>query len=362
MLFGGVMFTQQSNAQVNLPFLEGFEPTSTTTSMWSYPNPDSIVAIDALQSGYGIGTSALMYNFFVNLGYNSYNAQTPDINNPKRSGLKLSFDFAASVRHIGPIFLPQDYAQDFIYLEYSKDNGTTWLLLDTFRIGTNGILNTGGIVPNMPFIPTASQWTTISNLKLPRGTNKINFRGVRTDNLESNFAYLDNVNIDTCYTPVPLANTVQYDSTYTIVANLQVNGSSLTWYSDALGINSITDSTMLTDSTYYFVTQTINGCESEPFAILFADTTTNPIDTITNIRSVDVFKNVRLYPNPANESITVDADIAIDNINITDVSGKIVLDIDKKTKILNIATLKAGIYFITVTSNESVRTYRITKK
>src|SRR5690554_1656496 len=48
------------------------------------------------------------------------------------------------------------------------------------------------------------------------------------------------------------------------IANLIVGGQNLTWYSDATGNNSIADpdNTPLTDGTSYWVSQTIDGCES----------------------------------------------------------------------------------------------------
>lgn len=344
-MFG--MLAYQSNAQVSLPFLEDFEPTSSSVTMWDLTNPEPIVVVDPSQSAYGIGTSALMYNFYAPLGYTNFNAKTPLINNPERSGLKVSFDFAACVRYTMPVFLQDEFAVDFIYLYASKDSGTSWALIDTFRIDTAGVLNTAGIYPNMLFIPDSSQWTTISDVKLPRGTNMLNFMGVRTNTWESNFAYMDNVKIDTCYTPQPTADSIQYNSTYNTVADLEASGTDLIWYSDAEGINIISDSTILSDSTYYFVTQTVNGCESVPFAILFADTTGNT----TGISNINPLAGILTHPNPVKEHLTITGLQSNETISLYDMYGRKVREMkaSSSTETMQVKGLSSGVYHLQVT-------------
>lgn len=361
------MYVQQSNAQVSLPWVEDFEATSTSAQDWDLTNPvspsDIIVAIDNQQSGYGEGERSLMYNFYSPMFFTQFDAKTPIINNPDRSGLKVSFDFAAAVRYTMPAALQGDFAVDFLYLFASKDSGATWNLIDTFRIDTTGILNTYGCYgapficgasPNMHFIPNDTQWTTITDVKLPRGTNRINFMGVRTNLQESNWAYMDNVRIDTCYTEKPTGDTLQYDASYTTVLDLQVSGTGLTWYSDAAGMNEIPTSTVLVNETYYYVTQTVNGCESAPKAIFFK--------APTNIKAnAGVFKDAKIYPNPANESIMIDAAIPIQNISILDITGKTVMQLKQNTKRIEISSLKAGTYFLTLRNGYATGTFKFTK-
>lgn len=356
-----VMFGYQSDAQVSLPFTEDFEPASPSVNMWDLTNPEPIVVVDNSESGYGIGSQALMYNFYASLGYTNFNAKTPLINNPGRSGLKVSFDFAACVRYTMPVVLQDGFAVDFIYLYGSKDSGNSWALLDTFRIDTAGILNTAGIYPNMLFIPDATQWTTISDIKLPRGINMLNFMGVRTNAWESNFAYMDNVKIDTCFTPKPAADTIQYDNTYTTVADLQVNGSGLAWYSDPAGINPLTANTALSDSSYYFVTQTVNGCESAPLAVLFADTATPPV---TGIRENAASQNIRVYPNPAGDHTTISGLQGNEMIRLYDAAGKMLKEVKAggPAATIYITGLSEGVYQLGITaSNGAIITKKILK-
>jgi hypothetical protein len=62
-------------------------------------------------------------------------------------------------------------------------------------------------------------------------------------------------------TPAPIASSQTFNSTST-VANLDASGTDLKWYTAATGGSSLTTSTPLNTSTYY-VSQTLNGCESE---------------------------------------------------------------------------------------------------
>lgn len=53
----------------------------------------------------------------------------------------------------------------------------------------------------------------------------------------------------------------------TTLADIPVTGQNLNWYSNPQGTNSIPDTTPITEGTNYYVTQTIDGCESETFNI-----------------------------------------------------------------------------------------------
>lgn len=59
------------------------------------------------------------------------------------------------------------------------------------------------------------------------------------------------------------------------LADLEVdpteNPATLNWYSDAAATISIPDTTLLVDNTTYYVTQTYNGCESDPLAITVSE-------------------------------------------------------------------------------------------
>src|SRR5699024_7029408 len=51
------------------------------------------------------------------------------------------------------------------------------------------------------------------------------------------------------------------------LADLTVQGSDLTWYTDAALTNQVPDSTLLSNNTTYYVTQTFGTCESSGLAV-----------------------------------------------------------------------------------------------
>lgn len=72
--------------------------------------------------------------------------------------------------------------------------------------------------------------------------------------------------------------------------------------------------------------------------------------------------SVTIYPNPANDFITIETDETIENITILDVSGKIVFSQRKNQNTrIDIQNLPSGVYFLTVKSANSVGTTKFVK-
>ncbi len=71
-----------------------------------------------------------------------------------------------------------------------------------------------------------------------------------------------------------------------------------------------------------------------------------------------------LYPNPANESITVKADKIAEAISITNVVGETVMTIipSEFEQVIYISTLKTGVYFLNSTLNGKTETISFVKK
>ena len=71
-----------------------------------------------------------------------------------------------------------------------------------------------------------------------------------------------------------------------------------------------------------------------------------------------------LYPNPANESITVKADKIAEAISITNVVGETVMTITPSEfeQVIYISTLKTGVYFLNSTLNGKTETISFVKK
>jgi hypothetical protein len=71
-----------------------------------------------------------------------------------------------------------------------------------------------------------------------------------------------------------------------------------------------------------------------------------------------------LFPNPANESITVKAEKIAESINIANVVGETVMTITPSEfeQVIYISTLKSGVYFLNSTLNGKTETISFVKK
>ena len=82
----------------------------------------------------------------------------------------------------------------------------------------------------------------------------------------STISYTLNINQSTIncanFTDGPEANDTVYFESGDTLADLDVTGANLTWYTDAAGTTSVPNTTVATDATTYYVSQTLNGCES----------------------------------------------------------------------------------------------------
>jgi hypothetical protein len=74
---------------------------------------------------------------------------------------------------------------------------------------------------------------------------------------------------------------------------------------------------------------------------------------------------VRMYPNPASTSITIEMEELQDaSIEITTILGQPVLSTQLKTKTgnLNVEQLTSGIYFVNVKSTKGQKTFKLVKE
>ncbi|MES2486116.1 MAG: hypothetical protein V4581_09260, partial [Bacteroidota bacterium] len=76
-----------------------------------------------------------------------------------------------------------------------------------------------------------------------------------------------------------------------------IEGAAITWYTLADNVyTQVPDTDLLVNSTTYYVSQTVNNCESAKYAI-----------TASLVAATDTFSlaGLKAYPNPANEVITI---------------------------------------------------------
>ena len=145
--------------------------------------------------------------------------------------------------------------------EYSIDDGLTWQNSNTFT----------GLVPKIYSIKIRN------SLGCNSGAASVN------------------INVFVNPTPKPLANAVQNFCTQqnSTVNNLLATGSNIIWYSTAIGGSAILSTTPLINGNTYFVTQTINSCESERLPVTVQIITT-PAPTGFSAQTFCISQNATL--------------------------------------------------------------------
>jgi hypothetical protein len=143
------------------------------------------------------------------------------------------------------------------------------------------------------------------------------------------------------------------------VADIVVTGSGIIWYAsaaDALAaVNPLPNSTVVTNNTTYYATQTIGGC---------ASTSSLPVlvETFLGLNGFDT-NTFMYYPNPVENVLTISYSQNIKNIELFNIIGKQVLvkNINNKKSEIDLSKLPEGVYFVRVYSDDGSAVIKIIK-
>ena len=128
----------------------------------------------------------------------------------------------------------------------------------------------------------------------------------------------------------------------------------LIWYEDQTGTIELVDSTPLVDGTTYYVSQTIDSCESPLFAI-----------TVNEVLGMDDFSNMSfyIYPNPANGHFFIQSHEPISKVEIFDMTGRSlkILENVQENKV-DWSDLAAGTYFVQIRAGNATDAIKVVKK
>jgi hypothetical protein len=156
----------------------------------------------------------------------------------------------------------------------------------------------------------------------------------------------------------PNAPTGEADQLFNLgetLADLVVNAEGiLVWYADAEGTIVLDENTELVDETTYYVSQIVDGCESELFAI-----------TVHLIMSVDetLSKSFQVYPNPVKDILFIHSKKNIDSVEILDLTGRLISKTQSiNNKQLDVRMLSQGTYVLKITSGAEVHNIKIIKQ
>lgn len=154
---------------------------------------------------------------------------------------------------------------------------------------------------------------------------------------------------------MPIGDNAQNFTPGQTLADLDVTGQNLTWYSDAGGTNVIPDSTPLVDGTTYYVSQTVGGCESELLAI-----------TVTEILGIEdeSLEGLRYYPNPVSDVLTLLNNQNLKRITIMNMLGQEVLSkiVDDLSIAIDLSNFAGGSYFLQVETEFGSKVIKLVKE
>lgn len=160
-----------------------------------------------------------------------------------------------------------------------------------------------------------------------------------------------NIILNQVATP-PTASSNQSFNVGDTLASLSVTGTNLQWYSSSTGSTLLPLSTVLVNGTTYYVSQTVNGCESSRVAI-----------TVTQNLSNESFalNGFYLYPNPTTSLLNFKSVIQVEKILIYNMLGQLVQQekVNASEGTINIEKLVQGTYLVKV--NDIDKGYTIIK-
>ncbi len=159
--------------------------------------------------------------------------------------------------------------------------------------------------------------------------------------------------------PAPAGNTTQTYTTGQTLQNLLVTGSNIRWYSSMVpSANTLLPSTtLLTNGTIYYATQTIGGAESPTVLGV-----TSVLNTLSNAEFNKI--NFKFGPNPIDNELTIQSEEIIKTISILNMLGQEVFSkkINNSEMTLELSNLLSGNYFAKIESENKVQVFKIIKK
>ena len=158
-------------------------------------------------------------------------------------------------------------------------------------------------------------------------------------------------------TAAPTGAAIQDSCTGTIVDFIVSGGSGavFTWYATNTSTVAIPTTTTAVIDVFYYVSQTINGCEGPRLEILASG-------PCLGNEGFDLTK-FSYYPNPTNDFVNVTYSDEITQVKVFNMLGQQVIErkVNATTTQVDMSKLASGTYFLEVTSNEVSKTVKVIK-
>jgi guanyl-specific ribonuclease Sa len=285
---------------------------------------------------------------------------------------------------------------------YSLDNGENYItsnFLPNLIAGTHNILLKDALNCTFPITTTINQPTflLLATISVSNQTVTVNATGgsgtyqyAISPNL--NYFYTENKfknlnfgnytllikDTNGCYTtleitvnpPAPLVNgnnaiTQNFNQGQTL-GDIKVEGENIKWYSTLKAPTnkskkatqtSLPTTTVLTNNTTYYASQTINGIESTERLSVTAK--------LGSLETTDfVLKDFTYYPNPVKNIFTISNTSLIDEVSLISIKGETVLTkkINNLHYEIDLSNFTKGVYFIKVKAEGAEKTVKLIKE
>jgi len=192
---------------------------------------------------------------------------------------------------------------------------------------------------------------TIPQNSLAGSTYKI--RIVSTAPFATGDSYATNIVISE--TPLPTADATQDFTTGATLEDFIVDGENIKWYESQTEGNELQNSELIMSGTIYYVSQTINGCESARL----------PITAGTDLATVNFgMSQLKYYPNPVREILYLKHTENISSITIYNLLGQQVAYTNPNSNSveLNLSNLNSGTYIVKMFSEGNSKIIKISKQ
>lgn len=161
-------------------------------------------------------------------------------------------------------------------------------------------------------------------------------------------------------TPTPVEgnnqNVCSGDIKNLTLADIAITGQNIKWYDVPEGGNALSISTLMSEKTYY-ASQTLNDCESvlRTAVTVSCNLSTNLFENINN--------SIRVYPNPVNDILTVQADLSETlEVEIVDLYGSVYQKRKVfKSNTVDFSNIAKGVYLVKLYSKNGTHVKKVVK-
>ncbi|MBU3680436.1 MAG: T9SS type A sorting domain-containing protein [Flavobacterium sp.] len=157
-------------------------------------------------------------------------------------------------------------------------------------------------------------------------------------------------------TPAPTGASPQQFTLGNTLSNLTVNGASLLWYTSAVGGSAIPSSTVLVNGSTYYVSQTVNGCESPVrLSVVVQQALSTP--------EFNLF-SIEYSPNPVHNILHIKSDVIVQTFRLISSLGQLInqKEVNNNEFEFDFTSLPTGVYFVGITTSQGYKLLKIIKE